>query len=372
MKETRRCVPARPGQPAGMVPPRRAGRGRIGTAVWGHIRAAVRRAAALAGALGLFPAAALAAEPWAPQSALFQLGFRWASITLLAAAAGIALGLFGGAFYRRRRPGIHPGTSQVERHSPGHRISHWVNAAGFLLAIGSGALLTVSWLPGAFPLTALYTAHYAGAALILLGLGGTAVHALTTGASRRHRLLPDRETLRDAGLELLAYAGLVGDRGILGFGSLQWPAALRREIERAVGWQGHPPAGKYLATQRLLSYPLWVLVSLVLVATGLLKAVRYAYPLPAGVVRWATILHDWAFIGAIVMLFVHVASVTLVRTNWPLLRSMFLGTVSLTHVRAVHGRWYEELVLETGTAPAAPGAEPEPVHPGAGGKGCAR
>lgn len=331
------------------------------------------RAALLAAALCTAPVPALAAEPWAPQSALFQLGFRWASITLLATAAGIALGLFGGAFYRRRRPSIQAASGQVERHSAGHRISHWVNAAGFLLAIGTGALLTFSWLPSPFPLTLLYTLHYLGAVLILLGLGGTAVHALTTGVSRRHRLLPDRETLRGAGLELLAYAGLVGDRGILGFAGLQWPAAWRREIERAVNYQDHPPAGKYLATQRLLSYPLWALISLAVVATGLLKAMRYAYPLPAAVVRWSTIIHDCAFIAAIVMLFVHVAAVTLVRTNWPLLRSMFLGTVSLAHVRAVHGRWYEELLRELESSAEAPGAgAPGTAHPGMGGEGASR
>lgn len=327
------------------------------------------RSVPLAVALSLAPATALAAEPWAPQSALFQLNFRWASLTLLAAAAGIALGLFGGTFYRRRRPGIRPGSSVVERHSIGHRISHWINALGFLVALVTGALLTVSWLPSRFPLTVLYTLHYAGAALILLGLGGTAVHALTTGASRRHRLLPDRETLRDAGIEMLAYAGLVGDRGILGFERLQWPAAWRREIERAVGFRGFPAEGKYLATQRLLSYPLWVLVSLAVVASGLLKAIRYAYPLPAAAVRWATIIHDWAFIATIVMLIVHVAAVTLVRTNWPLLRSMFTGTVSLAHVRAIHGRWYEELLREAELAPPVGNAAPGLARPGAGGEG---
>lgn len=313
---------------------------------------------------------AAAAEPWAPQSTLFQLNFRWASITLLVTAAGIALGLFGGAFYRRRQRGIRPGSAEVERHSPGHRLSHWLNALGFLLAMGSGALLIVSWLPNPFALPLLYTLHYVGAAFILLGLGGTAVHALTTGVSSRHRLLPDRETLRDAGIELLAYAGLVGDRGILGFPGLQWPAGWRRGMERAVGFQGFPAEGKYLATQRLLSYPLWVLVSLAVVATGLLKAVRYAYPLPGGVILWATRIHDWAFVGTIVMLFVHVAAVVLVRTNWPLLRSMFTGRVSLAYVQAVHGRWYQELLRESAGSWAGPTAEPHPSpkpSPGGGG-----
>lgn len=202
------------------------------------------------------------------------------------------------------------------------------------------------------------------------------MHGLTTGASRRHRLLPDRETLRDAGIELLSYVGLVGDQGVLGFPGLQWPTAWRREVERAVGFRGFPPEGKYLATQRLLSYPLWVLVSLVVVATGLLKAMRYAYPLPAAVVRWSTILHDWAFIATIVLLSIHVAAVTVVRSNWPLLRSMFTGTVSLEHVRAVHGRWYLELLremeantaagsapTEAASAPAAAGSIPATAGP---------
>lgn len=334
-----------------------------------HIAREIVPSATLALLLAAAPSTAAAAEPWAPQSALFQINFRWASITLLVAAAGIALGLFGGALYRRRQAGVRPGSREIERHSLGHRLSHWLNAIGFLLAMGTGALLTVSWIPNPFALPLLYTLHYFGAAAILLGLGGTAVHALTTGASRRHRLLPDGETLRTAGIELLAYAGLVGDRGILGFSGLQWPAEWRRGMERAVGFQGFPAEGKYLATQRLLSYPLWVLVSLAVVATGLLKALRYAYPLPGSVVFWATRIHDWAFIGTIVMLFVHVAAVVLVRTNWPLLRSMFTGKVSLAYVQAIHGRWYQELLREsagrTGSA-AAPHPSPRP-SPGGGG-----
>ena len=308
-------------------------------------------------------------DGWSPQSALFQLNFRFASIALLCAAAGIALGLFGTALYRRRRPAISGG--QVERHSPGHRLSHWLNAIGFILALITGALLYLQWLPNPFGLPLVYTLHYVGAAAILVGLGGTAVHALTTGASRHHRLLPTAESLRRTGLHLIAYAGLVGDQGILGFPGLQWPAAWRRAVERAVGFHGFPPEGKYLATQRVLSYPLWVLVSLAVVSTGLLKAVRYAYPLPAGVILWSTRLHDWAFYGVQVMLFVHVAAVVLLRTNWPLLRSMFTGKVPLAYVRAVHGRWYEELVREAAAREqtAAPGPAPRPSPGGEGSAG---
>lgn len=322
-------------------------------------------------ALGIGQGAASAAtEPWSPQSQLFQLNYRFASITLLFAAAGIALGLFGVSFFRRRRPALQGRSGQVERHSIGHRVAHWLNALGFIAATLSGAML-LKWLPNPLDLTLVYTVHYLGAGAILLGMGGTAVHALTTGASQRHRLIPRGETVRWALTGLLSYAGLVGDQGILGFKGLQWPASLRKSIEDSLGFQGFPAEQKYLASQRVLSYPFWVLVSLAVVSTGLLKAVRYAYPTPNAIVLWATRIHDWAFYGTLVMLFVHVAAVVLVRTNWPLLRSMFTGKVPLQYVRAVHGRWYEELVREQEGKERTAGPRPLP-RPNPGGEGPGR
>lgn len=316
------------------------------------------------GAMAWAGVASAAGEPWAPKSELFQLNFRFASITLLFAAAGIALGLLGVALFRIRGPKLQAGTGTVRRHSVGHMLTHWVNAAGFILAAFTGAIM-LNWLPINMEMGLLYTLHYIGAGAILIGFVATAVHAVTTGNSRRHRLIPSGAKIKETFIELLGYAGLVGDRGILGFQRLQWPAEMRREIEKGVGFTGFPREGKYLAAEQVLSYPFWAIIGLAIVATGLLKAVRYVYFVPAEVIRWTTILHDWAFVATLVMLVVHVSALVVVKTNWPLFRSMFTGKVRADYAREYHAKWYDELVAELergeGREAVAPRAKSAPV-----------
>ena len=303
---------------------------------------------------------------WTPGSDLFRLNFRFASILLLVAAAGIAFGLVGTALFRHRKPQLDVKAGQVRRHTAGHMLTHWVNAVGFLLATGTGAIM-LKWVMLPVDKVLLYSLHYTGAGLILIGLVATAVNASAKGTSTVHRLIPRAAQVREAFLELLGYAGLVGDRGILGFRRLQWPASVRREIEQAVGFTGFGHEGKYLAAEEVLSYPFWALVGLAIVTTGLLKAARYAYPLAGGVVKWITIIHDWAAVGTVVMLCVHVGALVLVRTNWPLFASMFTGKVSLPYVKEVHGEWYRELIeqVEKGEQDYGPaGARPAAARKG--------
>jgi cytochrome b subunit of formate dehydrogenase len=288
---------------------------------------------------------AAAGDSWLPKSDLFQLNFRMASVMLLVAAGGIALGLFATALFRYRRVRLNIKTAVVRRHTAGHMLMHWLNAAGFLLALFTGAIM-LKWLPVPMGKVALYTLHYIGAGLVLIGLVATVVNAVSKGTTSVHRLIPSRQHIRQAFLEVLGYAGLLGDRGILGFRALQWPVAWRREMAKAVGFSGFGRDGKYLAAEEVLSYPLWALVGLAIVSTGILKAARFVYPLPLPAVKWLTIVHDWAAVGTVVMLFAHVGALVLVRTNWPLFASMFTGKVRAAYVKENHGEWYEELVAE--------------------------
>lgn len=318
------------------------------------------------GAWAVAGVAAAAGEPWAPQSELFKLNFRFASIMLLVTAGGIAFGLLGTALFRHRRARLDVTRGQVRRHTVGHMLTHWLNAVGFLLATFTGALM-LNWLPIQMNMVTVYTLHYVGAAAILIGFVATVVQATTKGTSTVHRLIPKGHQVKHAFVELLGYAGLVGDRGILGFRALQWPESLRREIEKGVGFTGHGREGKYLAAEEVLSYPLWALIGLLIISTGILKAARYVYPLPADLVKWLTIIHDWTAVGTVVMLAVHVGALVLVRTNWPLFASMFSGKVKVDYVKEVHGQWYDQLVQEKQEMAAdevAAAAQPAPAARG--------
>ncbi len=280
-------------------------------------------------------------EPWQPKSDLFILNHRFAQAVLFLVAAGIALGIVR-ALFRRRYPNLQG--DSVQRHSPGVAVAHWVNAVGVILCLISGFTI-LPYVRTAVSKLALYQIHLIGAGLTLVALLAVAVQANLGGSKRQ--IFPRAADLQAMWLELLAYAGLLGDEGILGFRGLQWPAAWRRSLERSTGYRRfHGKNGKYLATEKVLSYPLWALIILVVVATGIIKAVRYIYPVPQVVTEWSTRLHDWSLWAALVMLLVHAGAVVLVRSNWPLLASMFTTRVSAAYARARHALWYAELTAE--------------------------
>lgn len=294
---------------------------------------------------------------WEPKSALFRLNFVFAQLVLFLLAVGIALGLWR-AFFARRRPALDPRAGELQRHSAGTIAMHWLNAIGFILALASGAMI-LRWVDSWFDKATLYLLHYVGAALILIGFVAVGVNAKVYGG-RHTRIIPRGADIRDAIVELIAYLGLVGDRGLLGFPFPRWPAPVRRRIERALGVPsgGAHAGGKYLPTEHTLSYPLWAIVGLALIATGVVKAVRYVYSVPGSFIEWMTTLHDWAAIATVFIFAAHVAAVVLVRTNWPLLRSMFTGRVPADYARERHARWYHEEVAEAEAASAREQVQP--------------
>jgi hypothetical protein len=76
--------------------------------------------------------------------------------------------------------------------------------------------------------------------------------------------------------------------------------------------------------------------------TGVIKTLRYAVSMPAGLLHWSTYLHDGATIFLIVLLALHVGALVLVPRNWPLLKSMFTTRVSRAYAKAHLPLWAEE------------------------------
>jgi cytochrome b subunit of formate dehydrogenase len=88
------------------------------------------------------------------------------------------------------------------------------------------------------------------------------------------------------------------------------------------------PSGKYLATEKVISYTGWALLIGIVTLTGVLKALNYVYGMPGAVLQIASFLHDQATIFLLLFLALHVGALVLVPRNWPLLRSMFTTRVS--------------------------------------------
>lgn len=226
---------------------------------------------------------------------------------------------------------------RVERRSDGYIrrfntstvLNHWVNAIGFLLALGTGAvqyLVGVLDVAAPLPLYVFYRLHYIGAALIILATSSFITHRLLTG---------DRRILPERGRIFHEIRGLVEEL----------PRSLGVTLASIVGInlrRSPPPTKQFTFYERLVSFPIWaVLIGLILV-TGLIKAIRYVYPVPGTVLFWASTLHVAGMILVGAKLLDHLRYV-LAPSRWPLFVSMFTGWIPEQYAQEHHPAWYAEL-----------------------------
>jgi cytochrome b subunit of formate dehydrogenase len=102
---------------------------------------------------------------------------------------------------------------------------------------------------------------------------------------------------------------------------------------------------KYLSSQKAVVYP-YVLIGLVLVATGAIKVASHIWPIRANVWGWATAIHDYFAVFILLYTLVHMAIVVMLG-HWPAFFSWFTGTMTTHEVEHEHPVWYEQ--LQSGT-----------------------
>ncbi|MHB1654353.1 MAG: cytochrome b/b6 domain-containing protein [Desulfitobacteriaceae bacterium] len=259
---------------------------------------------------------------WQPQSPLYLLNAQWSPLLLLALALGIFLGLWGRRLFNIYRSQVAPG--QVLRHRAIHAVLHWLNALGFILALISGAIL-LKWISGPGEITT-YIMHFIGSTLVLFSIGTVVIYSFTHEPGR-HRIRISHRDLVQLRQELTAYAGVSGKGGFLGYSTLKWPGRKSSKPVEPIKQDETTVREKYLATERLISYPLWTIIAGALIVTGVIKALHYITGMPDSLLLVATTIHDWAAWAAPVMLVFHAGAVIVIKSNWPLLRSMFTLTV---------------------------------------------
>jgi formate dehydrogenase subunit gamma len=105
-----------------------------------------------------------------------------------------------------------------------------------------------------------------------------------------------------------------------------------------------PPQGHVNTGQKM-----WQLIVL---GTGFLFLVSgilmwfFKDSLSPGVFQWSVIVHDIAFILALLMLLVHVYLGVIHPRMTESLRSMWDGKISKTYARNHYGKWYDEVTGE--------------------------
>ena len=297
-----------------------------------------------------------APQAWTTDKVLLPLSVDGSRLVLLTGAAAVVLGLALAFLLKVGRDRWVNG--DVIRYSLFERLSHWGTVLGYLLAFGS-AVVMLRWLA----LTAtiaerpfVYQVHFAGAALIVLA-------ALTFVAKARAQgqdaLFPRWRDVPAAVARLFGYLGIYGESGVLG---LRWPKGWQAPCQRALAAVGIRPAvaeDKFLSVEKVLSFTPLAVLTLIVVATGLVKAARYFFAVSPDVVLWATRIHDWATPLTVVVVGAHLAAIFLVPRNWPGIRAMITGRMKREAVAHEFPAWAARL----GPAERKPG--PGEVAPAA-------
>ncbi len=197
---------------------------------------------------------------------------------------------------------------------------HWSATLAVLLGLATGAWQYLKGLldvPSPIAMALVYRVHYLAASLLLLVL---AVCVTDWWLRGEHALGWPRSGV------VRALRGLAHDRpGWLG-GTLGYVLGL--DMRRAP-----PPPEGFTWYERMVSFPTWVIALALITITGILKAMRYVYPIPGDVLYWVSAIH----VGAMVLLAIKVLDhlrYVLAPSRWWMMRSMLGGSSGGPAVRS--------------------------------------
>lgn len=309
----------------------------------------------IGGAVWLF-AIGLPPASWTSDRPLLPLNVDGSRILIVLTAAGIVLGIVVAALRRRGRDRIVNG--QAVRYGGYERLVHWALAIGFVLDFA-----TAAWLLRWFGLEnsvdvrpTLYVVHFIGAGLIVLAATMFATSSRVRGAGA---LFPRWRDVSPAIARLFGYLGVYGEAGALGLRlRMVW---LQRALA-AIGIRPSKREKKFLAVEKVFSFTPLATLALIVVVTGLIKAARYFFVVPGDVLYWTTWLHDLSVWLTLIVVGLHLAAIFLVPRNWPGIRAMLTGRMSLHTIEEEFPAWADELR----TREARPAGKGLPAHGTAG------
>jgi cytochrome b subunit of formate dehydrogenase len=270
-------------------------------------------------------------QPWGQ---LLTDNFVFARSIPFTLGLGVAFGAY--RAMGRRPPSVErrAGDGALRRFARGTAVMHWVISVGFLLALVTGAWQYLKGLlavESRIDMPLVYRVHYVGATLLLFGVAHFVTYwlmdtrhplSVPSGQWIRHLRGMAHELPRPLGSALAAMLGL----------------DMRRQA---------PPAGEFTYYEKVFSFPTWVILIGLIVITGILKALRYIYPIPGDLLWWVSAIHVGAMVGLAVKLLDHVRYV-LAPSRWPLLVASYTTWISRGYAARAHPAW-----LETAEEPAA-------------------
>jgi cytochrome b subunit of formate dehydrogenase len=113
-----------------------------------------------------------------------------------------------------------------------------------------------------------------------------------------------------------------------------------------------PPVGQFTYYETTVSFPNWIVLLGLVTLSGVLKAMRYVYPIPGELLWWTSALHVTSMVLLAVKALDHLRYV-LAPSRWSLMTAMAGGWMSERVVQRRHPAWYEQIH----------GGEPETIDP---------
>ena len=276
------------------------------------------------GAVAIFGQATSGTQPWDPELSDNFIFVKSIPFVLgLGVAVGLARGRGAGA-QRRRADG------RVERFRIGTVVGHWIMTIGFLLALPTGMW---QYLGGILDVRApidlflFYRVHYVGGAVVLFSVASFLAY-WSINADRS--LLPPRGQWRT---HLAGAAAELPPR-------LSGPLARLFRLDLAAR---RPTPDRFTYYETGFSFPVWTIALALITVTGLIKAMRYVYPIPGGILYWASTFHVASMVLIVLKVLDHLRY-TLPR--WPMMVAIAKGWVNEGSIRSL-------LAAEPTAAPAA-------------------
>jgi cytochrome b subunit of formate dehydrogenase len=235
------------------------------------------------------------------------------------------------------------GDQAIRRFAPSTIVLHVLAALAVVTLIATGGWQYLKGLTGSdspIYMGTVYRIHYIAASLLIF----VTVTVVTDWLLRGEKSLTIGKgqfirTMRGLAHELSKPLGT-----ILGYG-------LGLDLRRAP-----PHTEQFTYYERGVSFPTWELAIALIIVTGVIKAMRYIYPIPGDVLYWVSAIH----VGSGVLLglkFLDHLRYVLSPSRWPLMAAIATGWIPAAYVQKFHPGWYVQL-----TSTSA-GSVPSPTNP---------
>ncbi|GAC1312889.1 MAG: hypothetical protein NVSMB2_00020 [Chloroflexota bacterium] len=128
-----------------------------------------------------------------------------------------------------------------------------------------------------------------------------------------------------------------------------------------------PATEQFTFYERAVSFPTWNLAIGLIIITGVIKAMRYIYPIPGDVLYWTSAAHVGAGVLLALKVLDHLRYV-LAPSRWPLMTAMWTGWIPEGYVRRFHPAWYARLETQPTThTVVTPPPAAQPIRAGSAG-----